>query len=81
MSEGYVNEKRNLVQLSGNSVKVKAGVDKGEEIIEEILEVCKREDIKLAFFMGIGGCSRAELQTFIPEWASFPADEADDQRP
>lgn len=46
-------------------------VDKGEEIIEEILEVCKREDIKSAFFMGIGGCSRAELQTFIPEEGKF----------
>ena len=46
-------------------------IDKGEEIIEKILEVCEEEGIKSAFFSGIGGCSRAELQTFIPESGSF----------
>lgn len=46
-------------------------VDKGEEIIEKILELCRAEGIRSAFFSGIGGCSRAELQTFIPEEGSF----------
>ena len=46
-------------------------VDKGEEIIGKLLEVCKTEKIKSATFTGIGGCSRAELQTFIPEEGSF----------
>ena len=46
-------------------------IDKGEEIIEKILEVCEEEGIKSAFFSGIGGCSRAELQTFIPESGSI----------
>lgn len=46
-------------------------VDKGEEIIEKVLEVCKKEGIKSACFSGIGGCSKAELQTFIPENGSF----------
>ena len=46
-------------------------VDKGEEIIEKLLEVCKAEGVKSAVFTGIGGCSRAELQTFIPEEGSF----------
>jgi len=46
-------------------------IDKEEEIIEKILEVCEEEGIKSAFFSGIGGCSRAELQTFIPESGSF----------
>jgi len=46
-------------------------IDKEEEIIEKILEVCEEEGIKSAFFSGIGGCSRAELQTFIPEGGSF----------
>ena len=46
-------------------------IDKGEEIIEKILEVCEEEGIKSAFFSGIGGCSRAELQTFILESGSF----------
>lgn len=46
-------------------------VDKGEEIIGKLLEVCKTEKIKSATFTGIGGCSRAELQTFIPEDGDF----------
>ena len=46
-------------------------VDKGEEIIEKVLEVCRKEGIKSACFSGIGGCSKAELQTFIPENGSF----------
>lgn len=46
-------------------------VDKGEEIIEKVLEVCRKEGIKSACFSGIGGCSKAELQTFIPEKGSF----------
>ena len=41
-------------------------VDKGEEIIGKILEVCKLENITSAVFSGIGGCSRAEIQTFNP---------------
>ena len=46
-------------------------VDKGEEIIGKLLEVCKTEKIKSATFSGIGGCSRAELQTFVPEKGNF----------
>ena len=46
-------------------------MDKGEEIIGKLLEVCKTEKIKSATFTGIGGCSRAELQTFIPEEGDF----------
>jgi len=46
-------------------------IDKGEEIIEKLLELCSSEEIGSAFFSGIGGCSRAELQTFIPEEGSF----------
>ena len=46
-------------------------VDKGEEIIEKILEVCSIEGIESACFSGIGGCSRAEIQTFNPEEGHF----------
>lgn len=46
-------------------------IDKGEEIIAELLQVCRREDIRSAVFSGIGGCSRAELQIFIPEKGTF----------
>ena len=46
-------------------------MDRGNEIIGGILEVCRREQIASAIFSGIGGCSRAELQTFLPELGRF----------
>ena len=46
-------------------------VDKGEEIITELLQVCRRENIQSAVFTGIGGCDRAELQTFSPDKGAF----------
>ena len=48
-----------------------ARIDKGEEIIESLLDICRKEGIKSAVFTGIGGCSRADLQTFIPEEGTF----------
>ena len=48
-----------------------ARFDKGDEIIAGILEICKKEGIKSAIFSGIGGCSDAEIQTFIPEKGEF----------
>ena len=46
-------------------------IDKGEEIITELIRVCRKEHIGSAVFTGIGGCSRAELQTFIPDKGTF----------
>jgi predicted DNA-binding protein with PD1-like motif len=45
--------------------------DRGDEIISSILEVCRRENIRSAVYGGIGGCSSAEIQTFIPETGAF----------
>ena len=42
-------------------------MDRGDEIISNILEICRKEAIKSAVYVGIGGCSIAELQVFIPE--------------
>ncbi|MBO4452627.1 MAG: DNA-binding protein [Clostridia bacterium] len=52
-------------------------IDKGEEIIAGLLEVCEKEGIKSAVFSGIGGCSRAELQTFVPEKGAFETETVD----
>ena len=52
-------------------------VDKGEEVISELLRVCQRENIQSAIFTGIGGCSHAELQTFIPEQGAFETEAID----
>jgi hypothetical protein len=46
-------------------------LDRGEEIVNGLLELCKKDGIKSAIFSGIGGCSEAEIQTFIPETGSF----------
>lgn len=46
-------------------------VDKNEEIISCILDVCRRERIPSATFSGIGGCQSATIQTFIPEKGVF----------
>ena len=45
--------------------------DKGDEIIAGILDVCRAEGIMSAVFSGIGGCSSADIQTFIPETGTF----------
>lgn len=46
-------------------------MDRGDEIIRSILDVCKKEGIKSAVYGGIGGCEAAEIQTFIPETGTF----------
>lgn len=46
-------------------------VDKNEEIIKSIIDVCRKEGIMSAVFSGIGGCKEAEIQTFIPENGTF----------
>ena len=48
-----------------------ARMDKGDEIISGLLEICAKEGIKSAIFSGIGGCAKAEIQTFIPETSTF----------
>ena len=52
-------------------------VDKGEEIITELLQICRKEEIQSAVFTGIGGCSHAQLQTFIPEKGEFETETLD----
>jgi hypothetical protein len=46
-------------------------MDRGDEIIGQILAICQKEGIKSATFSGIGGCGEAEIQTFIPETGAF----------
>ena len=46
-------------------------MDKGDEIISCLLTLCEQERIDSAVFSGIGGCSAAAIQTFIPASGSF----------
>ena len=41
-------------------------MDKGDEIIGCIMDVCYKERILSAIFSGIGGCEETQVQTFIP---------------
>lgn len=46
-------------------------MDKGDEIIGGIIDICKKEKIPSAVFSGIGGCSEATIQTFLPDEGRF----------
>ena len=46
-------------------------MDKGDEIIGSIVAICQKEQIASAIFSGIGGCSEAQIQTFVPETRTF----------
>ena len=46
-------------------------LDRDDEIISSILEICEVEQIASATFSGIGGCKEAQIQTFVPELGAF----------
>ncbi len=46
-------------------------MDKGDEIISNLLKICRDEKISSCTFSGIGGCGKAEIQTYIPESGTF----------
>ena len=66
-------ECRKLAKRIGETIYVR--MDRGDEIISNILEICRKESIPSAIFSGIGGCSNAELQVFIPETGSFETEQ------
>ena len=53
----------------GNTVYIR--VDRDDEIIGCVLDVCRKEQILSATFTGIGGCGEAQIQTYMPETQSF----------
>ena len=53
----------------GNAIYIR--VDRGEELIGAILEVCRLESVASATYSGIGGCRSAELQVFNPGKGAF----------
>ena len=46
-------------------------MDRGDEVVSGILNICEKENISSAVFSGIGGCSEAQIQTFNPETGTF----------
>ena len=53
----------------GDTVYIR--MDRGDEIIGGILDICKKEQILSATFSEIGGCSEAQIQTYLPETNTF----------
>lgn len=49
-------------------------MDRGDEIVSAIRDVCQREGVKSATFSGIGGCSDAVIQVFDAERGAFSAE-------
>jgi len=39
-------------------------LERGEKIVEKLLEFCEREGIKAGYFLGLGACSEVELGHF-----------------
>ena len=50
-------------------------MDRGDEIISNLFEICEKESIPSAIYSGIGGCQSAELQVFIPETGNFETEQ------
>ena len=46
-------------------------LDRGDEIISSIMGICEKEHVESAIYSGIGGCSEAQIQTFLPEAGEF----------
>lgn len=46
-------------------------LDRGDELMSAILDMCSQEGVRAATFSGIGGCSDAEIQVFYPERGAF----------
>lgn len=46
-------------------------IDKGEEVLETIEAVCKKEGVGAGYFHGIGACDKVILSTWIPEKEDF----------
>ena len=50
-------------------------MDRGDNVVSGILDICRSDGIKSAIYSGIGGCSSAQIQTFVPEKGCFETEE------
>ena len=46
-------------------------LDRDDEIVSSLLELCQREGVRSATFSGIGGCKTAEIHVFDPDRGTF----------
>lgn len=50
-------------------------LDKGDEIIASLLEVCEKENIRTAQIQGIGGCDNVVVGVFEPDKKEYAREE------
>ncbi|MBO6286577.1 MAG: DUF296 domain-containing protein [Bacilli bacterium] len=46
-------------------------LDKGDEVLSSIVDVCQKEGVRSCVFSGIGGCDYVKLGTFMPERGTY----------
>lgn len=46
-------------------------LDKGDEVVTSILNICKKENVLSATYSGIGGCGDVTVATLVPEKNDF----------
>lgn len=51
--------------------RVYVRIDKGEEILSEVKNVCREFHISAGTFQGIGACGEVEVATYIPDKQEF----------
>ena len=75
--EGYENSRHwiDIMEYRKIGDNYYIRMDRGDEIISNLLLICEKESIPSAVFSGIGGCQSAELQVFIPETGSFETEQ------
>jgi len=59
------------MQYRRNENQILVRIDRGEDIPETLLSVCRKETVSGAVFTGIGCCGRAVLASFLPDKNDF----------
>jgi predicted DNA-binding protein with PD1-like motif len=60
-----------MMQYRREGDRILIRIDKDEEIVQTILDVCRKEAVRGGVFAGIGGCDWANVGSYIPEKGTF----------
>ena len=64
-------EERMVMDYRKMGERVYIRIDKGEEILAQVVDVCQQLHIPAATFQGIGACGEVEVATYIPDRQQF----------
>ena len=51
--------------------KIYLRLDKGDEVLKSVLQICREQKISSATFSGIGACDKVVIGTYLPEEHDF----------